>query len=218
MTGFTVGLLLSSGFMVTMPRKILSEPHSDRYQSPWRAELGVPGPIPADPLAHPSRDERLEVGPHHTLYSADSGVSVHLIHGEAPRPPGLAQRLESHVQTDLVAVLEGIGDGFGDAVHAHCLAFDAVSLDAISQCLSAKAHNTEARIAQRGAAATTVECNPNLMRKLSADLMKAQCGQQADHCLRRPCGSECETVMLGHWGIGEPVASPCNPSESAGTN
>src|SRR5260221_3118910 len=102
-------------------------------QSPWRAERDTPEPRPADPLAHPSRDERLEVGPHHTLYSADSGVKVHLIHGEAPRPPGLAQRLECHVQTDFVAVLEGIRDGLCDAVHAHRLALDAVSLDAFSQ-------------------------------------------------------------------------------------
>jgi hypothetical protein len=56
--------------------------------------------------------------------------------------PSRDERLESHVQTDLVAVLEGIGDGFGDAVHTHCLAFDAVSLDAYSQCLSTNAHNT----------------------------------------------------------------------------
>jgi hypothetical protein len=63
------------------------------------------------------------------------------IHGEAPRPPGLAQRLESHVHTDFVAVLEGIRDGLCDAVHAHRLALDAVSLDAFSQGIATEAHN-----------------------------------------------------------------------------
>src|ERR1700675_3115166 len=117
-----------------------------------------------------SRYKNLEIRPHHTLYSADSGVTVHLIHGEAPRPQGLAQRLQSHVQTDFVAVLEGIRDGLCDAVHAHRLALDAVSLDAFSQCIATEPHNMEARIGQRWTAAATVERDPNFMRKLSADL------------------------------------------------
>ena len=57
------------------------------------------------------------------------------------REDGLAERLESHVQTDFVAVLEGIRDGLCDAVHAHRLALDAVSLDAFSQCIATEAHN-----------------------------------------------------------------------------
>jgi hypothetical protein len=93
-----------------------------------------------------------------------------------------------------------------------------VSLDALSQCIATEAHNVQARIPQRGAAAATVERDPNLVRKLSADLMKAQRGQQTDRCLRRRCGNECETVMLRHRGIGQPVVSPCNAFESSGTN
>jgi hypothetical protein len=56
------------------------------------------------------------------------------------------------------------------------------------------------------------------MRKLSADLMKAQRRQQADHRLRRRCGNNCEPVMLCRWGIGQPVAPPSNSFESAGAN
>src|SRR5258708_19797095 len=176
---------------------------SDIKESSYRS-------VTQHPLAHPSRDERLAIGSPHPFYSANSRVPVQLIHGEAPRPPGLAQRFESHVQTDFVAVLERIVDGLGDVVHAHRLALDAVSLDALSQCIATEATNVQARIPQRGAAAATVERDPNLVRKLSTDLMKAQRGQQTDHCLRGRCGNECETVMLRHWGIGQAVASPCN--------
>lgn len=93
-----------------------------------------------NPRLGPSCCENLQIRPHHTIDSANSGVAVHLIHAEAPCLPALAQRLKGHVQTNLVAVLEGVGDGFNDALHTRRIAFDAVSLDSFNQSVVAEAH------------------------------------------------------------------------------
>ncbi len=64
--------------------------------------------------------------------AADLGVMPELVAGGATVAAALAQRLQRNVQPDLVAVLEAVGNGLGDRVHADRDAIDGVDLDAFS--------------------------------------------------------------------------------------
>src|SRR3990167_7425081 len=63
-----------------------------------------------------SCDERLQVRPHHPLHAADPGVAIELVHREATLAPRLAQCLQRDVETDLVAVLEQVGQGLRHSI------------------------------------------------------------------------------------------------------
>ena len=61
----------------------------------------------------------IEVGAHHIGDAAEPGEAPQVVHGRPPplavRAQGLLQRLQGHVQPDLVAVLEAVRDGPRDA-------------------------------------------------------------------------------------------------------
>ncbi len=104
---------------------------------------------------------------------------MNFIHVEAARTPGLAQRLESDVETDLVPILERIGYGLGNAVDAHALAFDPVRLDRFGERFAAEAEDAQRRIGQRGSASPAIDRDPYLVRKLGADAVEGESGKQA---------------------------------------
>src|SRR5881296_2056497 len=86
-----------------------------------------------------SCDQRLDVGPHDLLDPADPGVAVHLVHRDAALAPRLAQGLERHLETDLVPVLETVGDGLGQRVDAHGLSLDAMGFDPLRERFAGEA-------------------------------------------------------------------------------
>lgn len=63
--------------------------------------------------------ERLQVGPHHTAYPAHPSVLQEVIHRAQAPSPAVAQRFDRHVEADLVAVLETVGDRLRGSVDVH---------------------------------------------------------------------------------------------------
>ena len=60
------------------------------------------------------------------------------------------------LQTNLVAVLEGVSYGLGGGVDPDLLILESMGLDALGQRCSAEPKDAQTRVAQRGAAIATI--------------------------------------------------------------
>lgn len=80
-----------------------------------------------------SSDQGFEVRLHNSLDPTDSGEASDLVHREHPFLPSLAERLERHVESDLVPILEAVDNRLCDGVDTNRLAFDPVFLDSFGQ-------------------------------------------------------------------------------------
>src|SRR5579883_2168792 len=85
---------------------------------PWRLLVSRPAMLSLQDA------ERGEIGAHDVGHPADLREAPQLVHRRPPFAPGLAQRLQRHIQPDLVPIFEAVGDGLGRAVDAHGHAVD----------------------------------------------------------------------------------------------
>ena len=77
--------------------------------------------------------QALQVRPHHIGHAADFGVAPDLVTGHAAGSLRRAQRLQSNIQADLVAVLETVRHRLGDARDANGHPVDDVLLGALGE-------------------------------------------------------------------------------------
>jgi hypothetical protein len=92
---------------------------------------------------------RLQVGLHDTFDPVDLGEVAQFGHGDLAAAPGIFQRLQRHVQADLVAELEAVGHRLGGAVDADGCAVVGHGLDAVAVRGAAQARDAQRGVAQR---------------------------------------------------------------------
>ena len=90
--------------------------------------------------------------------------------------------------------------------------------DALRQGSSAKAKHAQAGIDQRRTTSLAIECNPDLVRKLGADLMEAERGKQANHRFRHYRRDQNQSVMFCDRRLGQPVSAARHTFEGADLN
>ena len=110
--------------------------------------------------------------------------------------PRVLQGLDGHVQADPVSELEDVGEGLGHRVHAHRLVLEHVRLNAVRKGLTAEAHDTHRWECNGRGAPTLFDRNPDLGRKLGANAVKTQRGEEADDAARRRCGHTHEAMVF----------------------
>ena len=108
----------------------------------------------------PSCRERLEIRTHHPLDTADARVVIDLVDGDAPAAPDFAKRLQRDLKSDLLPVLEQVGDRFRDVVAASGGARSCDSADRSYAC----------RFSVGFAASASCSCGVNVIRSASAML------------------------------------------------
>lgn len=132
----------------------------------------------------PRSPDTFEVGAHHVGHSAYLGETPDVVDGGLAARTGVFQRLQRHIQTDLVAVLEAVRHGLGHAVHAEP---DTVAFDLLNPCrvgIARELHHLDGRVVDTGRVAAPRHGDPDLTRQLRGQLMKLQRREQAEHRLR----------------------------------
>lgn len=127
--------------------------------------------------------DRLQVRLHYTLNSTDAGETGKILvaaiaTGEVP------EGFHSHVDAHLVSVLETVGYGLGCTVDMNRHSFNDMRFDPLGERHTGKSGDPQPRIFQTGKTRLTRQGNPHFRGLLGCQIVKTQCCQQADHCIR----------------------------------
>jgi hypothetical protein len=150
------------------------------------------------------------------LHAQLLGNSIQFVEVEPFASPRVRQRFERDVETDLVPESEAIRDGSGEVIDANVVPLDAMFFDAEIEDPRRDVDDPEWRTHQTRHARASWNGNPDLMRKLSADLVKSQCRGQADDGTWDRHRGDHEVMALGDpLPRGETIPSGANPFQRA---
>jgi len=155
------------------------------------------------------------VGAHHGGDAAGLGVSPQVVCGRLARPPSVFQRLQRHVQADLVAVLEAVHDRLGRTVHPQLHAVAQVLLDARHVDVAGHLNHLDRRIADPGYVAAARHGDPDLARQLRGQLVELQRCEQTEDGLRHLGGDGRETLEFRSLRIRQAVQTAPDPFQNA---
>ena len=158
---------------------------------------------------HPaSQDDRFEIGLHDTLDAELLGDPVQLVHLETLAAPRFGKRLEGDVKADRVPEPEAVRDRAGDTVDFHALALDAMHLDAKIEQRGRDVDDPKWRRLEPRDAGAARDGDPDLMRKLRTDAVKAERRNQGT----RPTAESRSLPSPGH---GAPCAVASQQADTA---
>ena len=123
----------------------------------------------------------------------------------------LAQRLDGDIETDLVSVLEAVGDCFLARSDANVHPFELVGLDAVGQGDAGEADDAERGPIGDRLPGLYIDRHPDFVRNLRTDAVKTKCGEQAYDAMRNARGRFHERMVLRNLGLRgnvEPSAYP----------
>ena len=96
-----------------------------------------------------------------------------VVHCAVPCVPALPECLDGHIQADLVAVFETIGDSLGRGVHANVHPLDLVLLDPGIECGLREVNDTQRWILETRPPGFFADGQPDLKRRLTCEFVKA---------------------------------------------
>ena len=164
-----------------------------------------------------SHDDHFKVRLDHVPHSKRLRDSIQFIQLESFAPPGVRERLERDVQTDLVPEAKALGDRAREAVDANRLSLDAMLLDSKLEHGRRDVDDSERRRRKTRHARAARNGDPHLGGKLSSDVMEAQSGDKTHHRTRKGGGGDGEIVVFSRsFQPGQSIASWTDLFERAG--
>jgi hypothetical protein len=109
----------------------------------------------------------------------------------------IAQSFDRDIDSDLVAVLETVGDRLGRRLVRDRYSLDAVGLDPLGESGPGEAHHPEPRVVEPRLATFLGQGDPHLGRELCRQLVKAQGREETDHTTWDPLGDLGKRVVGG---------------------
>ena len=117
--------------------------------------------------------------------------------------------------TDLVPVLEAIGDGLGNGVDPDGDTLEHVPFDSGGEGGTREPDEPHRQVPGLWATGFRVDGGPNPERTLRPDIVEAQRGEEADHAVRDALGHLHERVVLGDIDIRKAVQPARDPDQGA---
>jgi hypothetical protein len=135
---------------------------------------------------------RFEIRSHDTVYATHFRESVNLINRGAFVSERVLEGLDRDIDTDFVTVFETIGNRLSGVVDADRNAFNGLHDNPLGERFTGKTNNSERWGLQRWTACFVVYCNPDLVRVLGSEVMKPECGEQANDGMRNDFSHDCK--------------------------
>ena len=132
-----------------------------------------------------------------------------------PLTQAVTQRLDRHVEAQLVTVLEAIRHGLGRLIDRHLNALNRVMPSLGGQQGFMCPDDTEADWRMGGHPFLAPNCHPGLVRRLGGETMELQCGQETDDPMRDCLACFNEAVVRCYVRIGSLVKSTPDAHEAA---
>ena len=140
--------------------------------------------------------EHFEVRLNDAAHAAELSRFRELFQRESLVAPAFPERFHRDIEADLVAEFEAVGDGLCRRVNAHGRTDHTMFLDPLRVSQTGKLAESKRQTAGARVAHAVGQRQPHLVRQLSADSMKIQGGQQADHPRRHAFGGFDEGLMF----------------------
>ena len=121
-----------------------------------------------------SHDSRFKVRLHYPLHPELCGDSAQFIQPEAFAAPRVRQRLQCHIEADLIPESKAVRDGPSAAVDMHGLSLHAMLLDAKVEHCRRDVDDPEGRPRKTRHSRATRNGNPNVGRKLRSDVVESK--------------------------------------------
>lgn len=128
--------------------------------------------------------QRLQIRVHHIRHAAYFRRFPKVIHGCLLLPVRLSQCFKCYIHSDLVPEFKTVRHGFGGAEDPDHAPADLLFLCPKAKRISRETDDSDRRRADSRCPGLSVDCEPNLMRRLSSDFMKPEGREQADNRLR----------------------------------
>ena len=156
-----------------------------------------------------------QIRPHHVGDAADLRRLQQIVHRRPSIPPALTQRLQGHVQTGFVAVLEAVGNGLGEGVDPDRDAVDAMFLDAEREGAAGKPDDPQRGVLHFRPAGLDVDRQPDFVRGLRGHLVELEGREEADDAVRHALAGLGQRLVLTRIGVGQHVQAPTGPIQDA---
>jgi hypothetical protein len=134
---------------------------------------------------------------------------------EAPLAPILRERLDGDVNADLIPILETVGYGFCRRCDPNLDALDGVRFYTVGECRPRKPDHAQRWPVCAGLSGFDSERDPDFVRRLRGDLVKAESREKAHDAGRDPHACLDERVMVGDLARWSGVQSASDPFEDA---
>jgi len=129
----------------------------------------------------------------------------------APVSSALLERLQGHVQTDLVAVLETVHHRPGWSGHLDRNPLDPMFLDPLRHAAAGEAHDAQRGIVDARPGGGPFQRHPDFMGILGADLVEAKSREQTDDTVGNKFGRLGHAVVSGDVGVGRHIKTAAGP-------
>lgn len=134
----------------------------------YRAQAGAPGQMRRDPLSC----QCLKIGAHHVGDATNLGVMPYFVGADFSAGTGILEGLDGDIETDLVPVLEAIGDGLGDPIDPQLDLVALKNLYALRIGIPGELDHLDRRIVDSWDMATARHGDPDLVRELGGQFME----------------------------------------------
>lgn len=159
--------------------------------------------------------QHLQVGAHDVRDAIDFRITPESIHVDATGAPSLTQRLQRHIDADLIAVFDAIGDGFFQTVDPDGYPIDEMFLHARREYVAGQSDDVQGNLRGSGMPGMLRERHPDLSGGLRGQFVVSECREQTQHAMRHTRAGFQQALMFAWLAIGKAVESPTDARQDS---
>src|SRR5659263_172258 len=158
----------------------------------------------------------LEIGADDSLHTADLCVMHKVVNFDAPPLTVQANRFHCRIKTNFVSKLEAVGERLLRTVDVYTYAIELLYFNTLRERLTGEAVSLDWRVVESGFLGATRQRHMNLVGYLCGELMKRQCGNQADHATGNSGRNGDQVRISQRWAIAETIQPTADHHQHTG--